>query len=351
MPRLPVHLFRTARDINVILPRLLPACRDLITAQNELRWLTEHVGNQKPPFDSNDPSLQPLIWKWRRRLLLQLAQQRGRGVPIQHLLGTEFFGNLELLVSKDALIPRQDTAALVIELVRRLKKGHEDAAIPQHLQVLDLCTGTGCMSFLLQHLLNDILLPSQSVHITGLDISAKALRLAERNKHRLQLDTAKSSTSLTNVDILHSPVKIRADIVISNPPYISPTAFWKNTARSVRNHEPRLALVPPMVSGSPLTQLGDTFYPHIFQAAESSEAKVLLLEISDMDQARRIVEMAPEHWVHIEIWRNGIDGQKAETEVVHISDRLITIRGPKDGHGRGVFCVSRQARTWVNLQG
>jgi hypothetical protein len=43
MPRLPTALLRKAHAINPFLPPLLRTCRELISAQNELRWLREHV--------------------------------------------------------------------------------------------------------------------------------------------------------------------------------------------------------------------------------------------------------------------------------------------------------------------
>ena len=36
------------------------------------------------------------------------------------------------------------------------------------------------------------------------------------------------------------------DLLTSNPPYISPSGFSLSTSRSVRNWEPKLALVPPV---------------------------------------------------------------------------------------------------------
>ena len=43
MPRIPTSIIRKARAIDSFLPALLAPCRGLQAAQNELRWLREHV--------------------------------------------------------------------------------------------------------------------------------------------------------------------------------------------------------------------------------------------------------------------------------------------------------------------
>ena len=88
MPRLPNSLIREAYKQNPLLVPILKSCRDLESARNELRWLTEHVGSAK----SSE--------------LAQLARQRGRGVPLQYILGSEWFGDLEIKCRPGVLIPR-----------------------------------------------------------------------------------------------------------------------------------------------------------------------------------------------------------------------------------------------------
>lgn len=94
MPRLPPSLFwRARRDISPMAARLLPACRDLESAANELRWIREYVRETRSPVP---PGLR--VW--------QLCERRGSGVPLQYVLGTQPFGPLEIKCRPGVLIPR-----------------------------------------------------------------------------------------------------------------------------------------------------------------------------------------------------------------------------------------------------
>jgi len=92
MPRLAPSFFRKAHRISHNLIPLLRTCRDLESACNELRWLREHVAAQ--PTRNHEQRLR------------KLCADRGRGKPLQYILGTEFFGELELLCRPGVLIPR-----------------------------------------------------------------------------------------------------------------------------------------------------------------------------------------------------------------------------------------------------
>lgn len=131
---------------------------------------------------------------------------------------------------------------------------------------MDLCTGTGCIPLLFRHEFaskrKDI-----DLRIVGIDISDKSMSLAHYNLQRNEKDPQARSgqTNFAKADVLADPfadlpvgavLPVRNllnyrkwvpfwDILISNPPYISPSAYWKTTTRAVRKFEPKLALVPP----------------------------------------------------------------------------------------------------------
>lgn len=73
--------------------QLLPACRDLESAANELRWIREHVHDTPSPVA---PGLR--VW--------DLVTKRSKGVPLQYVLGTQPFGPLEIKCRPGVLIPR-----------------------------------------------------------------------------------------------------------------------------------------------------------------------------------------------------------------------------------------------------
>jgi len=85
------------------------------------------------------------------------------------------------------------------------------------------------------------------------------------------------------------------DLLISNPPYISPSDFRNGTtARSVRLFEPRLALVPPIKPSPSLNanaSAGDVFYQRLLELSLAIRARLTVLECGDKKQAERVVEM------------------------------------------------------------
>ena len=149
MPRLPPSLFWRARnDISPMAAQLLPACRDLESAANELRWIREHVQDTPSPVT---PGLR--VW--------DLVTKRSKGVPLQYVLGTQPFGPLEIKCRPGVLIPRcaapyspyypretrpdnprPETEAYTLHIAALLA---QDQPAPASLTILDLCTGTGCI--------------------------------------------------------------------------------------------------------------------------------------------------------------------------------------------------------------
>ncbi|KAJ5612402.1 hypothetical protein N7510_005596 [Penicillium lagena] len=175
------------------------------------------------------------------------------------------------------------------------------------LSVLDLCTGTGCIALLLHALLAPHI---EQLRVIGIDISPTALQLARTNlTHNLErgflTDRASADVRFRLADVLgdggHGIPTVEAvlldqglpacDLLISNPPYISPSDFWDGTtARSVRHFEPKLALVPPARRGqvSDSGQLEDIFYGRIITLSRKLRARITVLECGDLMQARRV---------------------------------------------------------------
>ena len=139
------------------------------------------------------------------------------------------------------------------------------------------------------------------------------------------------------------------DILVSNPPYISLEGFNKFTARSVRNYEPKSALVPLFKKEGERREhdaaLGDLFYPQLLKIAQNVQSDVLLLEVADMAQASRVVSMILEDvkWQSCEIWRDW-PAQKntSGTNFELVNGRQIRVRGR--GQGRAVFAWTAAGR-------
>jgi methylase of polypeptide subunit release factors len=265
----------------------------------------------------------------------------------------------------DQMHGRPETAASVSHLTRLIRKAKN---LPTELRVMDLCTGTGCIPLLFHHEFysarSDI-----ELRLVGIDISKKALGLANRNLQQLRHSSKyvhQGATKFIMADILLNPFadhirkpydplalkpaltfsKMPAfwDILISNPPYISPLAFRTTTARSVRGFEPRLALVPPYKPGRDDTEQGDAFYPILLAAAREMEVKIVLLEVADLDQALRVAQMARNMRIFegIEIWRDQPDQPEGSGSRTSHDFPLIG-----QGNARSVLCWQGRGASWL----
>jgi len=157
---------------------------------------------------------------------------RQRQIPLQHLVGRCPWRDLELWVSPDALIPRQETELLVDLAVAR---GLASPA-PQWGRGriwADLGTGSGALAVALARQLS-----GWQGH--AVDCSAAALDLARRN---LEAWTDGMAWQL-HQGSWWQPLRPwwgQLDLVVSNPPYI-PAGVVDQLDPVVRDHEPRLAL-------------------------------------------------------------------------------------------------------------
>lgn len=300
---------------------------------------------------------------------MNLCAQRARGKPLQYLLGSEYFGDIEILCKPGVLIPRPETAASVMYLTTLLTRRYS----PSTLRLLDLCTGTGCIPLLFQHEFRKHNVRNVgSLESLGIDVSEKAVHLANENLKAQNEDRAALSFAQADVmtdinttgrigppplmQILQDQWKgggrPKWDVLLSNPPYISPHAFKSTTARSVRDFEPKLALVPR--AGSHLTSdeaRGDAFYPRLLSIADEVEAKVILFEVADMEQALRVARLAQGQsiWDKIEIWRDEPGATDLEGGPLQdaINAQGVTIRGR--GNGRSVFAWRGEAARWLGI--
>ncbi len=149
----------------------------------------------------------------------QWIDRRADGSPLPYLTGRVEFYGLEFAVTPDVLIPRPETETLV-DLALQRRPG----------VVVDVGTGSGCIAVALAaHL------PRVLVYAT--DLSAAALRVAAANVRRHGLW---DRVRLVQADLL-CPLRGPVDLVVSNPPYVADEER-PSLPRSVRRHEPRLAL-------------------------------------------------------------------------------------------------------------
>lgn len=126
------------------------------------------------------------------------------------------------------------------------------------------------------------------------------------------------------------------DIIISNPPYISQRKFLTQTTRSVRNFEPKLALVPPWAKSPPpgFPPQEDMFYHRLVDMHQKHQSKVTLMEVGDAEQAVRVVNhilniKSVARWNHVELWRDfpGQEPDRRKLRMLHVGEKLVPIKG------------------------
>ena len=169
-----------------------------------------------------------------------LARRMAR-VPLQHLTGTAPFRELELLVGPGVLVPRPETEIVTEAALRHLRAAPRDAA--GRLTAVDLCSGSGAIAFALAT-------ECDGVDVVGLELSEAAQEWARRNLAQVVPRAGERGSSVLLRDgdvtgaalpggVLHD-LLARADVVVSNPPYIPTGARPRDP--EVAEHDPAVAL-------------------------------------------------------------------------------------------------------------
>ena len=181
-------------------------------------------------------------------------EKRRRRIPLAQILGRQSFYGLDFFVNEDVLIPRADTECLVdlvledyADLAKQAGKTysekrnsenvsnkHEDnvenEANSSSLNILDLCTGSGCIGIsVAKHL------PYQELLL--LDLSEKALAVVKKNAEK----HLGENVTLLQSDLLTGVQGKKFSLLLSNPPYIVSRVI-PGLDREVSEYEPKMAL-------------------------------------------------------------------------------------------------------------
>lgn len=180
--------------------------------------------------------------------------------PMAYVLGFSVFAGLEFKVDERALVPRSPFVQLI------------DCGFGPWLDiykvknVLDLCTGSGCIGLAIAHYF-------EHCHVDLSDLSEDALSLAKENQSALSLG---SRTTLVHSDLFNRLNK-RYDLIVTNPPYVDEKEYQELPQEFV--HEPKMALVSARAGLEIPVKI-------LAQATEYlSETGVLFLEVGFYDQA------------------------------------------------------------------
>lgn len=152
--------------------------------------------------------------------------RRAKREPLQYILGTTPFHELDLKVDARALIPRPETEQLVELAIDSL--GENDEAY----RIVDLGTGSGAIALALA-----FALPRAEIY--AVDASREALELAQENA--LGCGLQNRVTFILSDWFSDFDPEGEFDLIVSNPPYL--TGEEMETAEpEVKDFEPRSAL-------------------------------------------------------------------------------------------------------------
>jgi len=170
-------------------------------AELEAQFIMQHVLKESPSnliIKKNE-----IVLKKDITIIENIIRQRLDDSPLAYILKEwDFYGHT-FQVSRDTLIPRQDTELLIDIILQNY-----DLNSP--LKILDLGTGTGIIGITLAKNFK-----KSNVLLT--DISIKAIEVAKKNieANCLQNIHCVHSNWFENID------NLVFDIIVSNPPYIS----------------------------------------------------------------------------------------------------------------------------------
>ncbi len=144
------------------------------------------------------------------------------GMPVEYVLGYRYFLGRKFLVTKDTLIPRNETEELVLYTKDLIKQ--ENFISPS---IVEVGTGSGCIAITLS-------LDCVSNVVHSIDLSSSALEVAHINNNN-----SGGNVTFFNGDTLEPVLNNKYDVLISNPPYIDVDTYVQN---SVVKYEPHMAL-------------------------------------------------------------------------------------------------------------
>ncbi len=189
----------------------------IVSAAHDARTLFETVGGMKAyQLVSGDAECEA-------EGLPAALKRRAMREPLQYIIGEVDFYREHYKVTPDCLIPREDTEILVDYAVKNLPRG---------AVFFDLCTGSGCVAV-------SVLKNTKDTRAYAYDISEAAISVARENAAK---NGVSGRIEFRALDLMReSPDVARAYAVLSNPPYVSNTAYEGLEGEIF--HEPKCAFV------------------------------------------------------------------------------------------------------------
>ena len=218
-----------------------------------------------------------------------LTARRMTRYPLQYILNEAPFCGRMFYVDNGVLIPRPETELLCYWALELLPRNGP-------AEVLDLCTGSGCIGLTIK-------MEHPEANLTLLDLSPDALRVADTNRKLYSLDVRIIQSNLFSA----LPCERIYDMILSNPPYIP-----ESTRREL---QPEVTFEPGMALYGGAD--GMDFYRDIANKAVMylKPGGILILELGDgeAEAVARMLQKRP--WSEVEI-RKDFNGKERMIKAV-----------------------------------
>jgi ribosomal protein L3 glutamine methyltransferase len=193
-------------------------------AFDEAAYLILHT--LKLPLDKLEPFLDARLLQEEVLQVLNVIERRvSERVPAAYITNEAWLGSYNFYVDERVLVPRSFIAELIPNQFSPW------VADPDAVEnVLELCTGSGCLAIMLADAFPNAL-------VDAVDISKDALAVAERNIRDYKLD---GRVNPIESDLYQNVPFKKYDLIISNPPYVNSESMGKLPPEYMR--EPQIAL-------------------------------------------------------------------------------------------------------------
>ena len=158
------------------------------------------------PIDQIEPWLDARLTMRERSAVLDIIERRiATRKPASYLTGTAYIQGHRFVVDERVIVPRSYIGELIA--TDRLAELLSDAPT----QVLDLCTGSGCLAILAA-------LRFPDAQVDAIELSPAAIEVARRNVSNHGLS---ARIRILEGDLLIPAAGQRYDLIIANPPYVA----------------------------------------------------------------------------------------------------------------------------------
>jgi len=251
------------------------------------------------PFDWPESYFDTRLTETEREQVLNLLMKRIYSrKPTAYLTNEAWFCGLPFYVDERVLVPRSPIA----ELINNQFEPWLDSASVDN--VLDLCTGSGCIAIACQYAFPD-------AQVSASDLSADAIEVATKNckKHGFE-----QTLSLYESDLFENIPAQKFDLIVSNPPYVDAQDMADLTDEF--KAEPEMGLA----AGQDGLEIVDRM---LIQAVDYlSDHGLLVVEVGNSQQAMmEKYSDLPLSWIEFENGGGGVFCITAE-ELKRNSDRV-----------------------------